>query len=121
MKFSSNVVGDSNDENSFPHKLLLTNTHVSRLGKAHRKIFGSDATNVMIWRTWSNEESSLLIKSISETIKNEAKDQRRGFCSMLLVTLGASLLRNLLIGKDTIRAGEKQVRISDATSSFNKI
>ena len=40
---------------------------------------------------------------------------------MLLVTLGASLLRNLLIGKDTIRAGEEQVRISDATSSFNKI
>ena len=34
MKFSSNVVGDSNGENSFPHKLLLTNPHVSRLGKA---------------------------------------------------------------------------------------
>ena len=109
------------DINSFPHKLLLTNTHVSRLGKAHRKIFGSEATNLMIWRTWSNEESSLLIKSISETIKNEAKDQKRGFLSMLLVTLGASLLRNLLIGKDTIRAGEKQVRISDATWSINKI
>ena len=74
----------------------------------------------MIWRTWYNEESGLLIKSISEAIKNEAKDQKRGFLSMLLVTLGASLLRNLLIAKDTIRAGEKQVRISDATSSFNK-
>ena len=33
MKLSPNV-GDSNDENSFPHKLLLTNTHVSRLRKA---------------------------------------------------------------------------------------
>ena len=31
LKVSSNVVGDSNDENNFPHKLLLTNTQVSRL------------------------------------------------------------------------------------------
>ena len=34
LKISSNVVGDSNDENNFPHKLLLTNTQVSRLCKA---------------------------------------------------------------------------------------
>ena len=34
MKISSNVVGDSNDENNFSHKLLLTNTQVSRLRKA---------------------------------------------------------------------------------------
>ena len=35
MKISSNVVGDSNDENNFPHKLLLINTQISR----HRKAF----------------------------------------------------------------------------------
>ena len=34
LKISSNVVGDSNDENNFPHKLLLTNTQVSKLRKA---------------------------------------------------------------------------------------
>ena len=34
MKISSNVVGDSNDENNFLHKLLLTNTQVSKLRKA---------------------------------------------------------------------------------------
>ena len=34
FKISSNVVSDSNDKNNFPHKLLLTNTKVSRLGKA---------------------------------------------------------------------------------------
>ena len=34
LKVSSNAVGDSNDENNFPHKLLLTNTQVSRLHKA---------------------------------------------------------------------------------------
>ena len=33
LKISSNIVGESNDENSFPHKLLLTNTQVSRLRK----------------------------------------------------------------------------------------
>ena len=34
LEISSNVVGDSNDENNFPHKLLLTNTQVLRLRKA---------------------------------------------------------------------------------------
>ena len=34
LKISSNIVGDSDDENNFPHKLLLTNTQVSRLYKA---------------------------------------------------------------------------------------
>ena len=34
LKLSSNVVGDSNDEKNFPHKLLLTNTQVSKLCKA---------------------------------------------------------------------------------------
>ena len=177
MKSSSNVVGDSNDENNFPHKLLLTNTQVSRLRKAfannssayiklsktqlhkmgqsvgflgrllepllksglplmgnvlkplaksvliplgltavttadaaiHKKMFGSDmrpsdlasrATTLIISNEEMNaimkivkslEESGLLIKSVSETIKNEAKEQKGGFLSMLLGTLGASL------------------------------
>ena len=34
LKIPSNVFGDSNDENSFPHKLLLTNAQVSKLRKA---------------------------------------------------------------------------------------
>ena len=34
MKISSNIVGDSNDETSFPHRLSLTNTHVTNLRKA---------------------------------------------------------------------------------------
>ena len=52
------------------------------------------------------EESGLLIKAVSETIQNEAKEQKVGFLSMLLGTLGASSLENLLTGKDTIRASE---------------
>ena len=54
----------------------------------------------------SLEESGLLIKGVRETIKNEAKEQKGGFPRMLLGTLGASLLGNLLTGKGTIRAGQ---------------
>ena len=44
------------------------------------------------------EDSGLLIKVVSETIKNEAKKQKGGFLGMLLGTLSTSLLRNLLTG-----------------------
>ena len=43
---------------------------------------------------------------VSETIKDEAKEQKGWFLSMLLDTLGASLLGNMLAGKGVIRAGE---------------
>ena len=45
------------------------------------------------------EKSSLLIKYVIETIQNEAKKQKGGFLSMLLRTLGACLLGNMLAGK----------------------
>ena len=54
----------------------------------------------------SLEDSGLLINGISETIKNEAKERKGGFLRMLLPTLGASLLGNLLIVKGTIRVVE---------------
>ena len=57
------------------------------------------------------EESSLLIKGVSETMKIDAKKQKGGFLRMLLGTLGASLLANLLTDKDITRAGEGAVRI----------
>ena len=44
------------------------------------------------------KESGLLIKDFSEAIKNEVKEQKRGFLGMLLGTLGANLLGNLLAG-----------------------
>ena len=180
LNLPSNIVGDSNDENNFPHKLLLTNTQVSKLRKTfangssakiklsktqlhkivqsggflgpllktglpligivlkplaervliplgliaaalatdaaiHKKMFRSGFTILRISNEEMNdilkivkslEESGLLIKSVSETIKNEAKEQKGGFLGMLLGTLGASLLGNLLTGKGTIRAGE---------------
>ena len=54
----------------------------------------------------SLEESSLLIKGVSETIKNEVKEQTDSFLIMLLVTLGAGLLGNLLTSKSIFRASE---------------
>ena len=54
----------------------------------------------------SLEDSGLLLKRVSETIQNEAKEQKGGFLSMLLGTLGASLLGNLLTGKGIYRAGK---------------
>ena len=58
----------------------------------------------------SLEEFGLLIKGASETIENETKGQKGRFLGMLSGTLGASLLGNLLTGKDTIRAGERTIR-----------
>ena len=191
MKLSPNVVGDSNDENNFLHKLLLTNTQVSKLRKAfannssaniklsktqlhkigqsggflgrllgpllktglplignvlkplaksvlitlqltaaasvtdaaiNKKMFRSGFTALIISTEEiiyimkilkSREESGLLIKGERETIKNEAKEQNGKFLEMLLVTLGASLLGNLLKGKGRIRAGQGTIRAGE--------
>ena len=52
------------------------------------------------------EDSDLLLKGVSKTVQNEAKEQKGGFLSMLLRTLGASLLGNVLAGKGINRAGK---------------
>ena len=54
----------------------------------------------------SLEDSGLLLKGVTETVQNEVKEQKGGFLSMLLGTLGASLLGNLLTGKEIYRAGK---------------
>ena len=61
----------------------------------------------------SLEESGLLIKGVSETVKNEAKQTKGRFISMLLSTLGASLLGNLLTSKSTFTADEGKTRAGD--------
>ena len=61
----------------------------------HKKILGSGHNTILIISNdeivRSLEDSGLLLKIVSETIQNEAKEQRGGFFSMLLGTLGASL------------------------------
>ena len=59
------------------------------------------------------EQSGLLIKGISEAIKNEAKEQKGGFLSMLLGTLAASMLGSALTGKGVIRAGGGTIRAGE--------
>ena len=85
----------------------------------HKKMFVSGGTTLIISNEEMNdimkivkslEESGLLIKGVCETIKNEVKERKEVFLSILLGILGASLLENLLTGKCTIRAGEGNIR-----------
>ena len=115
-------------------------------GSIQKKMHGSGATKLIIENEDMNdimkiiealENSDILLKGVSKTIKIEAKEQRDGFVSMLLGTLGASLLGNLLSGgKGIVRAGEgatkgvgivragegikKKKNQFNATSSINK-
>ena len=63
------------------------------------------------------EDSNILLKGVTKTIKNETKEQKVGFLSMLLGTLGASLLGDLLTknlsGKETVGAGEGFLRAGE--------
>ena len=56
------------------------------------------------------EEYGLLIKDVSKTIKNEAKEQKGEFLGILLDTFGASLLGNMFGGKGVIRAGDRTIK-----------
>ena len=90
----------------------------------HKKILGSGNNTILIISNdemddileivKSLEDSGLLLKGVSETIQHEAKEQMGGFLSMLLGTLGASLLGDILSkglsGKRVIRAGEGTIR-----------
>ena len=182
LRISSGMVGNSNDNTNFPHKLLLTDRQVANIrkvfannlstdvkfsktqllkmsqsggflgnllsklasplmkvamplaknvltplgltaamsaidGSIKKKMLGSGTTTLIISNDEMNdiikivkslENSGVLLKSVSETIQHEAKEQRGGFLSMLLGTLGVSLLENLLTGgKGVTRAGKE--------------
>ena len=80
--------------------------------RIQKKIHGFGTTTLIISNEEMNdimkivqglEDSNILLKGSTKTIKNERKEQKRGFLSMLLGTLGASLLGNILAGKENIR------------------
>ena len=82
--------------------------------RIQKKIHGSGTTTLLISNKEMNdimeivqalEDSNILLKGATKTIKNETEEQKGGFLSMLLGTLGASLLGNLLAGKGIVRAG----------------
>ena len=66
------------------------------------------------------EDSSLLLKRVSKTIQNEDKEQKGRFLSMLLGTLGTSLLGNILACKGMNRTGEEFIRAGYGFSIKNK-
>ena len=201
------MIGDSNDETNFSHKLLLTDRQVSSIRKAfsnnssvdikfsktqlskmiqsgeflgkllgpllktglplmksvitplaksiliplgltaaaaaadagiHKKILGSGGHTTLIISNRdmedlikivkSLEDSGLLLNGVAESVKNEIKEQKGGFLTMLLGTLGASLLGNLLTGQGINkkgkgihgihRAGEGIVRAGEGNTDF---
>ena len=100
----------------------------------HKKILGSSNTTLIISNkdmddlikiVKSLEDSGLLLKGVTESVQNEVNEQKGGFLSMLLGTLAASLLGNLLTGKGVNRkgkgihrAGEGIVRANEGNRDF---
>ena len=69
-------------------------------------IISNNETEDIIEMVKSLEDSGSLLTGVTETVQNEIKEQKGGFFSMLLSTLGESLLGNLLTGKRINRAGK---------------
>ena len=82
------------------HKKILGSGNMTTL------IISNDEIEDIIKIVKSLEDSGLLLKGVTETVQNEVKEQKGGFLSMLLGTLGASLLGNLLTGRGIHRAGK---------------
>ena len=91
-----------------------------------KKIFGSGKTTLIIPNdemkdiikiVKSLEDSGLLLKRVSETVQNETKEQKGRFLSMLLGTLGAILLGNILASKGIARAGEVIARVGEGNKN----
>ena len=94
--------------------------------RIHKKILRSGNTALIISNkdmedliqiVKSLENSGLLLNGVTESVKNEIKEQKGGFLSMLLGTLGASLLGNLLAGKGINKAGEGTVRAGEGNNT----
>ena len=77
------------------------------LGSGHNTtlIISNDEMEDILKIVKSLEDFGLLLEGVNETIKTEAKERKQGFLSMLLGTLGGSLLGNMLAGKGIVRAG----------------
>ena len=99
------------------------------MGSGHNNIttlISNDEIRNIIKIVKSLEDSGLLLEGATETVQNEVKEQKGRFLSMLLGTLGASLLGNLLTsrgvnragkGRGTNRAGERVLRAGYDNSS----
>ena len=89
----------------------------------HKKVLGSGNNNTATLIISNNEieniieivkyleDSGLLLKGVTETVQNEVKEEKGWFLSMLLGTLGTSLLGNRLTGKGINRAAKVREKI----------
>ena len=96
----------------------------------HKKILGSGNTTVIISNedmedlikiVKSLEDSGLLLEGVTEWVQNQVKEQKGRFLSMLLGALSASLLGNLLAGKEIHRADEGVVRAGKGRPSSSAL
>ena len=81
-------------------------------------IISNDDMQDLLKLVKSLEDSGLLLDGTTETVKNEVKEQKSGFLSMLLGTLGASLLGNMLARRGVKRTGEGTVRAGYGSKKF---
>ena len=96
-------------------KILGSRNHTTLIGS-------NDDMQDLLKIVKSLEDSGILLGGITETVKNEVKEQKGGFLSMLLSTLGASLLGDLLtknlFGRGVTRAGEGTIRAGYESETF---
>ena len=94
-----------------------------------KKILGSGSTTLIISNEEMNdiikiiqalEDLNILLKGVTKAIKNETKEQKGGFLSMLFGTLGKSLLGNLLAGKGIVRTGSGRPPLSASQNKKGK-
>ena len=118
MKFSSNVVGDCNDENNFPHKLLLTNTQVLKLCKAFEN---NSSANVKWSKTQLNKigQSGELLGALLGPLLNRLpliRNVLKPLAKSVLIPLGLTVAaseRDAAIHKKMFASGLTTLIISN--------
>ena len=100
--------------------------YIKKLGSGNNITFiiSNDEIEDIIKIVKSLEKSGLLLEGVTKTVQNEIKEQKGGFLSMLLGTLGASLLGNL--GQGMYRAGKSKGVLragygNNSNNSYNKM
>ena len=93
-------------------KNLLAPLEITKIKRIHASgtttlIISNEEINDIIKIVQALEDSNILLKGVTKTIKNKTKEPKGGFLNMLLGTLGAGLLVNLLSGKEIVRAGSR--------------
>ena len=91
-------------------KNLLAPLGITKIKRTHGSgtttlIISNDEINDMMKIVQALEDSNILLKGVTKTIKNKTKEPKGGFLNMLLGTLEARLLGNLLSGEKIVRAG----------------